>query len=68
VVPDALAAALARNRRARATFDAFSPSQQREYCEWIAEAKREETRTQRVATAVEWLAEGKPRNWKYMKR
>ena len=68
VVPAALAAALARNRKARATFDAFSPSQQREYCAWIAEAKREKTRTQRVATAVDWLAEGKPRNWKYMKQ
>jgi uncharacterized protein YdeI (YjbR/CyaY-like superfamily) len=57
--------ALAKNRKAAAAFDAFSPSHRREYLEWIAEAKRDETRTRRVEQAVEWLAEGKPRNWKY---
>jgi hypothetical protein len=61
-----LAAALRRNKAASATFKAFSPGQQREYVEWIAEAKREETRDRRIAQAVEWLAEGKQRNWKYM--
>jgi uncharacterized protein YdeI (YjbR/CyaY-like superfamily) len=66
VVPEVLEAALAKNRKARATFDAFSPSHKREYAEWIAEAKGEETRTRRVKTAIEWMAEGKPRNWKYM--
>jgi hypothetical protein len=45
-----------------------TPSHQREYIEWIAEAKTDETRTRRVDAAVEWIAEGKPRNWKYMKR
>lgn len=64
-VPDDLAAALARNRKARATFDAFNPSHRREYVEWITEAKREETRAKRLATTLEWLAEGKSRNWKY---
>lgn len=64
-VPDDLAAALARNRKARATFEAFSPSHRREYVEWITEAKREETRAKRLATTLEWLAEGKVRNWKY---
>lgn len=59
------AAALRRNRAAAATFKAFPPSQRREYVEWIAEAKREETRGRRIAQAIEWLAEGKPRNWKY---
>lgn len=66
-VPDALRDALDRDPRARAAFDAFSPSQRREYSEWIAEAKRDETRARRVAQAVEWIAEGKPRNWKYMR-
>ena len=66
VAPDDLAAALKRNRQARVTFDGFSPSQQREYVEWITEAKRPETRQRRLAQALEWLAEGKPRNWKYM--
>ena len=64
-VPDDLAAALRRNRKAAATFDAFSASHRREYVEWITEAKRAETRERRIATAVEWIAEGKARNWKY---
>jgi uncharacterized protein YdeI (YjbR/CyaY-like superfamily) len=64
-MPAPFAAALARNRRARATFDALSPSCRREYLEWIVEAKRDETRARRIATSIEWLAEGKKRNWKY---
>lgn len=64
-LPPAFAAALARNQRARATFDAFSPSCRREYVEWISEAKRDETRTTRIATSIHWLAKGKKRNWKY---
>jgi uncharacterized protein YdeI (YjbR/CyaY-like superfamily) len=59
------AAALKRNKKAAAVFEAFSPSCKREYVEWIAEAKREETRDKRIAQAVEWIAEGKQRNWKY---
>jgi uncharacterized protein YdeI (YjbR/CyaY-like superfamily) len=66
VAPDDLAAALKKNRQARTTFEEFSPSQQREYVDWITEAKRDETRQKRLAQAVEWLAEGKLRNWKYM--
>ena len=66
VVPDALAAALKKNRKARETFEAFSPSHKREYAQWIADAKGEDTRLRRVQTAIEWMAEGKPRNWKYM--
>lgn len=65
-VPADLAAALRRNRAAAATFEAFPPGQQREYVEWITGARRDETRQRRLAQAVEWLAEGKPRNWKYM--
>lgn len=59
------AAALKKNAAARKHFEAFAPSCQREYVEWIAEAKREETRDKRIAQAIEWLAEGKQRNWKY---
>ena len=66
VPPDDFAAALKKNRPARATFEGFPPSQQREYVDWISEAKRDETRQKRLAQAIEWLAEGKPRNWKYM--
>lgn len=60
-----LSAALAHNSAARKTFEGFAPSQQREYIEWIGEAKRAETRTRRLAQTLEWLAEGKPRHWKY---
>jgi uncharacterized protein YdeI (YjbR/CyaY-like superfamily) len=67
VVPDDLAAALAQNDAARRVFEGFSPSQRREYVEWIAEAKADATRSKRLATAVEWMAEGKSRNWKYIR-
>lgn len=50
---------------ARAQFDGFTPSQRREYLEWVTEAKRPETRTKRIAQAGEWITEGKRRNWKY---
>lgn len=65
VPPADLVAALAGDGRARASFEAFPPGARREYIEWIVEAKRQETRARRVAQAVEWLAEGKRRNWKY---
>ena len=66
VVPPELAEGLKRNRKAAATWENFSPSHRREYIEWITEAKRPETREQRLETTLEWLAEGKQRNWKYM--
>jgi uncharacterized protein YdeI (YjbR/CyaY-like superfamily) len=64
-MPDDFAAALAANPAAKATLEGFAPSHRREYLEWITEAKREETRSKRIAQALEWLAEGKKRNWKY---
>jgi uncharacterized protein YdeI (YjbR/CyaY-like superfamily) len=64
-MPDDFQAALRKHTAAQKTFDAFSPSHRREYIEWIVEAKRDETRARRIAQAVEWLAEGKSRNWKY---
>ena len=63
--PADLVAALKKNATARKTFEAFPPSAQRDYVEWIVEAKREETRAKRLAQAVEWMAEGKRRNWRY---
>jgi uncharacterized protein YdeI (YjbR/CyaY-like superfamily) len=65
VVPNDLISALKKNKKAQSTFEDFSYSHKKEYVEWITEAKREETRTQRLATAVAWMAEGKARNWKY---
>lgn len=64
-VPDDFRAALDAAPEAAGTFNSFPPGAQREYLEWITEAKRAETRGKRVAQAVEWLAEGKKRNWKY---
>lgn len=66
--PDDLGAALQANAAARATFEAFPPSQQREYIEWIVEAKQTATREKRLAQAIAWMAEGKRRNWKYERR
>jgi len=64
-VPDDLAAALKRSAKARRAFESFSPSHKREYVEWITEAKRDATRARRIAQAIDWLAEGKARNWKH---
>jgi uncharacterized protein YdeI (YjbR/CyaY-like superfamily) len=64
-VPETLVAALKKNKVAAARFETMSPSCRKEYCMWIADAKREETRERRVAQALEMIAEGKGRNWKY---
>jgi uncharacterized protein YdeI (YjbR/CyaY-like superfamily) len=60
--------ALAKHRKAGTAFAAFSPSQRRDYIEWITDAKGADTRARRLATAIEWIAEGKGRNWKYERR
>jgi uncharacterized protein YdeI (YjbR/CyaY-like superfamily) len=67
-VPQDFEAALRDNANARATFEAFPPSQRREYVQWVSEAKQDATRAKRLATSIEWLAEGKRRNWKYETR
>jgi len=59
------ASALAAAPQAKAVLDGFPPSAQRDYLDWISEAKQDSTRTKRIATAVEWLSEGKRRHWKY---
>lgn len=66
-MPAVLTAALKKNKTAKETFEAFPPSHRREYIEWISEAKTDATRDKRVASTVEWLAEGKSRHWKYKK-
>jgi hypothetical protein len=63
--PGDFLAALGKHKAAKAAFDGFAPGHRREYIEWIVEAKREETRAKRLAQAVEWMAEGKRRHWKY---
>jgi uncharacterized protein YdeI (YjbR/CyaY-like superfamily) len=64
-VPEALQRALAKNKLAAERFAAMTPGCRREYSTWIHEAKREETRERRVATALKWISEGKSRNWRY---
>lgn len=63
--PPEFAAALKKSKAATKVFEAFSPSCKREYVEWIADAKRPETRDRRIEQAIEWIADGKQRNWKY---
>jgi uncharacterized protein YdeI (YjbR/CyaY-like superfamily) len=63
--PAEFTAALKKNKAASKVFEAFSPSCKREYVEWIVDAKRDETRGHRIAQAIEWIADGKQRNWKY---
>jgi uncharacterized protein YdeI (YjbR/CyaY-like superfamily) len=66
-IPPLLSAALRKNKKALSNFHAFSPSQKREYIEWITEAKTADTINKRIETTVEWSAEGKTRLWKYKK-
>lgn len=66
-VPEILADALKRNKKAAETFAKFPPSCKREYIDWINDAKTEPTRNKRLATTIEWLSEGKRKNWKYQK-
>jgi len=65
-LPDDFSAALKKNAKARKTFEEFPPSKRRDYIEWVTEARREETRKERLGTSIKWLSEGKPRHWKYM--
>lgn len=67
-IPAAFGAALAADAGARAVFEAMPPGARREYVEWIADARREDTHARRIAQALEWIAQGKPRNWKYAAR
>lgn len=67
-VPAYFIKALKTNKAAQKTFDSFSYSAKKEYVQWIVEAKTEETREKRIEQTLEWMAEGKQRNWKYMKK
>ena len=67
VIPDYIIKSIKKNKKAFNTFNNFSYSHKKEYVEWITEAKTDATRDKRMETAIEWMSEGKPRNWKYMK-
>ncbi|HEY7188422.1 MAG TPA: YdeI/OmpD-associated family protein [Vicinamibacterales bacterium] len=67
-VPDVLTNALRKNKKAQTTFDAFSHTNKKDYVDWITDAKSDDTRQKRLEQAIEWMAEGKPRNWKYQKK
>jgi uncharacterized protein YdeI (YjbR/CyaY-like superfamily) len=66
--PDYFLKALGKNKKALAVYEAFSNSHRKEYVEWIREAKTDDTRAKRIETALEWIAEGKGRNWKYVRK
>jgi uncharacterized protein YdeI (YjbR/CyaY-like superfamily) len=68
LMPDDLIEELRKNKKAMATYEGFSATNKREYIEWINEAKTEATRNKRLQTALEWIAEGKIKNWKYIKK
>ena len=63
--PDDLLAALKKNNKAQTAWDAFSPSHRREYVEWVLDAKQPATRDRRISSTIEWVSQGKGRNWKY---
>ena len=65
--PDYFSKALSKNKKAKVIFENFSPFQQREYVAWLTEAKTDVTRMKRLATTIDWLEEGKVRNWKYVR-
>ena len=65
VIPEYFTKAISKNKKALNAFEKFSPSHKKEYVQWVTEAKAEETRNRRMDTAIEWIAEGKGRNWKY---
>lgn len=67
-IPNYFMEALRKNKAALKTFESFSFTNKRDYVEWVTEAKAETTRNKRLETAVEWMAEGKVRNWKYVKK
>jgi hypothetical protein len=66
--PDDLIARLEANEAARITYEGFPPSKKRDYVEWLTEAKTEATRQKRLQQAIEWMAEGKSRMWKYERK
>jgi uncharacterized protein YdeI (YjbR/CyaY-like superfamily) len=66
-VPKYFTDAVKKNKKAWETFEKFSPSNKRDYVEWVTGAKADDTKNSRLKQAIEWMAEGKPRNWKYMK-
>jgi uncharacterized protein YdeI (YjbR/CyaY-like superfamily) len=68
IVPDELTAAIKKNKKAMEIWKEFSPGKIRDYAEWVADAKSEETRKKRIETTIEWVSEGKSRNWKYQKK
>lgn len=65
-VPAYFMSALKKNKKALSTFEQFNYTNKKDYVEWVTEAKTEDTRQKRLSQAIEWMAEGKIRNWKYM--
>jgi len=56
-IPPELAAALKTNCPARAIFDAMPPSHRAEYCRYVDEAKKAETRQRRAARSMQMICD-----------
>lgn len=67
-VPKYFKDALVKNRMALKTFESFSYTNKKDYVDWMTEAKTEETRIKRLVNSIDWLSQGKIRNWKYVKK
>ena len=68
IIPAYFKTALSKNKKAAEQFEKFAPGQKKEYISWLTEAKTEETKNKRLETALEWISEGRIRNWKYLKK
>ena len=68
VIPEYFTKAISKNKKALVAFEKFSPSHKKEYVQWVTEAKAEETKNRRMDKAIEMIAEGKGRNWKYERK
>ncbi|MBB5639297.1 uncharacterized protein YdeI (YjbR/CyaY-like superfamily) [Pedobacter cryoconitis] len=66
-VPDDFVERLVTVPAAGINFEKFSYAKKKDYLEWFKDAKTEATRNKRMDTAIEWIIEGKSRNWKYEK-
>ena len=64
-IPAYFTAALKKNKKATVTFEGFNYTNKKEYVEWVTEARTSDTRQKRLAQAIERMAEGKNRHWKY---
>jgi uncharacterized protein YdeI (YjbR/CyaY-like superfamily) len=57
-IPKDLMKELKKDKEAKAFFDKLSYTHRKEYVTWVTEAKKEETRQNRIAKTIEMLKKG----------